>query len=68
MNCSHFLAIWKIISKQTSKQEGHIHRLSTKDIENIHKQDIESQRTTSRRYICMKDVEAFELLARNNGK
>lgn len=61
------VGIWKVISKTTSKKEGAIHRLTTKDLENIHRQDIENHRSTPRRFICMKDMEGFELLVRNNG-
>jgi hypothetical protein len=60
--------VWRVISKATSKKEGHIHRLTTKDLERIHKQDVRNERTTPRSYICIRDVEAFELTVRNNGK
>ena len=57
-----------MISKATSKKEGHIHRLTTKDLERIHKQDVRNERPTPRSYICIRDVEAFELIVQNNGK
>jgi hypothetical protein len=57
-----------VISKATSKKEGHIHRLTTKDLERIHKQDVRNERTTPRSYICIRDVEGFELIIRNKGK
>ena len=60
--------LWKVISKITSKKEVRIHRLATKDIERIYKQDIQKKRTTPRSYICTKDIEVFELHLRNNGK
>ncbi len=63
-----FLGVWRVISKATSKKEGHIHRLTTKDLERIHKQDVINERATPRSYICIRDVEAFELIARSNGK
>ena len=57
-----------MISKATSKKEGHIHRLTTKDLETIHKKDIRNERTTPRSYICIRDLEAFDLIIRSNGK
>lgn len=57
-----------MISKATSKKEGHIHRLTTKDLERIHKKDIQNERSTPRSYICIRDIEAFELIIRSNGK
>ena len=61
------LGVWRVISKATSKKEGHIHRLTTKDLERIHKQDVRNERVTPRSYICIRDVETFELIVRNNG-
>ena len=60
--------LWRVISKATSKKDGHIHRLTTKDIERIHRQDVRNERQTPRSYICIRDIEAFELIMRNNGK
>lgn len=57
-----------MISKATSKKEGHIHRLTSKDLERIHIKDIRNERTTPRSYICIRDIEAFELIIRSNGK
>lgn len=63
-----FAGIWKVLSKSTSRKEGFIHRLTTKDIESIHKQDFQNERSTPRTFICMKDIEAFELIFRNHGE
>jgi hypothetical protein len=62
------LGVWRVISKATSKKEGHIHRLTTKDLERIYKQDVRNERTTPRSYICIRDIETFELIIRSNGK
>lgn len=56
-----------MISRATLRKEDHIHRLSTKDLERIYQQDIQNERTTPRSYICIRDVEAFEVIARSNG-
>lgn len=64
LSCKHS-GIWRVISKATSIKEGHIHRLSTKDLERIHRQDVKNQRSTPRSYVCIRDVEAFELIVRN---
>ncbi len=57
-----------MISKSTSKGEGYIHRLTTKDIEGIYKKDLLNERATRRSYICTKDIDAFELHILKNGK
>ncbi len=57
-----------MISKSTSKGEGYIHRLTTKDIERIYKQDVRNERTTRRSYICTKDIEGFDLHIVQHGK
>ncbi|CAF2370973.1 unnamed protein product [Rotaria sp. Silwood2] len=63
---SLILGVWRVISKATSSKEGHVHRLTTKDLERIHKQDILNERATPRSYICIRDVEAFELMIHSN--
>lgn len=63
---SRYPGIWKVVSKTTSKHEGLIHRLTTKDLETIHKQDINNARATPRTYICLKEIEAFELIIRSH--
>jgi len=65
---SRHSGIWKIISKATSTGETHLHRLTTKDIERIHRQDTENRRATPRTYVCTKDIDAFELIVNSNGK
>jgi hypothetical protein len=62
------LGVWRVISRSTSRENGHIHRLTTKDIERIHRQDVRHERVSPRSYICIRDMEAFELIVRNNGK
>ncbi len=62
------LGIWKVISKATWKNEGYIHRLTTQHIERIYKQDVKNERKPPRIYVCTKDIEAFELHFRQNGK
>lgn len=62
------VGIWRVISEATWKKEGYIHRLSTKDIEKIYKKDIINERATPRSYICTKDIEAFEVHLRPNGR
>ena len=57
-----------MISKATSRKEGHIHRLTTTDLERIHEQDIANERLTPRSYICVRDIEAFELIVRSDGR
>ena len=56
------------MSKCRSQTESHIHRLTTKDIETIYRKDFKIERVTPRTFICTKDVEAFELRVRQNGK
>lgn len=56
------------MSKATANGETHLHRLTTKDIERINRQDNENRRSTPRMYVCTKDIEAFELIANSNGK
>ncbi|CAF1170077.1 unnamed protein product [Adineta steineri] len=63
---SKHTGVWRVISKATSKKEGHIHRLTTKDLERIHRQDVANERTTPRSYICIRDIEAFELHVRSD--
>ncbi|CAF3370219.1 unnamed protein product [Rotaria sp. Silwood1] len=63
---SKHTGVWRVISKATSRKEGHIHRLTTKDLERIHKQDILNERVTPRSYICIRDIEAFELIVHSN--
>lgn len=65
---SKHTGVWRVISKSTSNKEGHIHRLTTKDLERIHKQDVRNERTTPRAYICIRDIEAFELVVHSAGK
>ncbi len=65
---SSILGIWRVISRTAPNKEGYIHRLTTKDIERIHKQDVQNERLTPRSYICTKDIEAFDVLLRLNGK
>ncbi|CAF1130640.1 unnamed protein product [Rotaria sordida] len=63
---SKHTGIWRVISIATSKKEGHLHRLTTSDLERIHKQDIFNERLFPRSYICIRDVEAFELIVHSN--
>ena len=63
-----FEGIWKVVSKTTSKRDGLIHRLTTKDLESIHKQDLHNGRTTPRTYVCLKEIDAFELIIHANGR
>jgi len=65
---SSILGIWRVISRTALKKEGHIHRLTTKDIERIYKQDFKNERSTPRSYICTKDIEAFDVHIHPNGK
>ena len=60
--------IWKVISKSRSQNENFIHRLTTKDIETIYQKDLKNERATPRTYVCTREIEAFELRIRQNGK
>ncbi|CAF3631054.1 unnamed protein product [Rotaria socialis] len=63
---SKHTGLWRVISRATTQKEGHIHRLTTKDIESVHKQDSLNKRDTPRSYISIREIEAFELIARSN--
>ncbi|CAF4751444.1 unnamed protein product, partial [Rotaria magnacalcarata] len=63
---SKHTGLWRVISRATTQKEGHIHRLTTKDIESVHMQDSLNKRDTPRSYISIREIEAFELIARSN--
>ncbi|CAF1068165.1 unnamed protein product [Adineta ricciae] len=63
---SKHTGVWRVISKATSRKEGHIHRLTTADLERIHEQDVANERITPRSYICVRDIEVFELVVRSD--
>lgn len=63
---SKYSGIWKVLSKATTTGETHIHRLTSKDIERINRQDNENRRSTPRTYVCTRDIDAFELIANSN--
>ncbi|CAF0751736.1 unnamed protein product [Didymodactylos carnosus] len=61
---SKHTGLWRVISKSSSKKEESIHRLTVRDLETLYQRDKNHQRANPRSFICIRDVEAFELVIR----